>query len=45
MTWYVDGLLGYFTPTLHATREVEVAVKDYKAGDMEPAHYHKKRVN
>jgi len=35
--WFV----GDFTPTLHATREVEVAVKHYRAGDAEAAHYHK----
>ena len=35
--WFV----GDFSPTLHATREFEAAVKFYKAGDHEPAHYHK----
>jgi quercetin dioxygenase-like cupin family protein len=35
--WFV----GEFTPTLHATRDVEVAVKHYRAGDAEGAHYHK----
>ena len=35
--WFV----GDFTPTLQATREVEVAVKHYRAGDAEGAHYHK----
>ncbi|HTB63403.1 MAG TPA: cupin domain-containing protein [Opitutales bacterium] len=35
--WFV----GEFTPTLHATRDVEVAVKHYHAGDAEGAHYHK----
>ncbi len=35
--WFV----GDFTPTLHPTRDVEVAVKHYRAGDAEAAHYHK----
>jgi len=35
--WFV----GDFKPTLQATREVEVAVKHYRAGDAEVAHYHK----
>jgi len=35
--WFV----GDFAPTLHATRDVEVAVKHYRAGDAEGAHYHK----
>jgi len=35
--WFV----GDFTPTLHQTGDVEVAVKHYRAGDAEPAHYHK----
>jgi len=35
--WFV----GDFTPTLHPTRDVEVAVKHYRAGDAEGAHYHK----
>ncbi len=34
-------LIGDFSPTLHATREVEVAVKHYRAGDSEAAHHHK----
>ena len=35
--WFV----GDFTPTLQATRDVEVAVKYYRAGEAEAAHYHK----
>jgi len=35
--WFV----GDFEPTLHRTRDVEVAVKVYRAGDREAAHYHK----
>ena len=35
--WFI----GNFTPTLCATNDVEVAVKQYRAGDAEQAHYHK----
>jgi quercetin dioxygenase-like cupin family protein len=35
--WFI----GDFTPTLWKTKDVEVAFKVYKAGDAEPAHYHK----
>lgn len=35
--WFV----GDFAPTLFKTREVEVAVKLYKAGDAEERHFHK----
>lgn len=35
--WFV----GNFEPTILKTNLVEVAVKKYKAGDYEPAHYHK----
>ncbi len=35
--WFVGG----FTPTVHQTEDVEVAVKHYRAGDNEVAHYHK----
>jgi quercetin dioxygenase-like cupin family protein len=35
--WFV----GDFEPVLHATPEVEVAVKYYRAGDHEKAHVHK----
>ncbi|MDR2935126.1 MAG: hypothetical protein LBV70_04510 [Candidatus Adiutrix sp.] len=34
--WFV----GDFEPTLYRTGEVEVAVKTYKAGEVEAAHYH-----
>lgn len=35
--WFI----GDFEPTLHRTRDVEVAVKRYSAGEREGAHYHK----
>lgn len=35
--WFV----GNFEPTLIKTNDVEVAVKTYKKGDHEAAHYHK----
>ena len=35
--WFV----GDFEPTLYKTKECEVAVKTYKAGDHEKKHYHK----
>ena len=35
--WFVGG----FTPTAHRTDACEVAVKSYRAGDKEAAHYHK----
>jgi hypothetical protein len=35
--WFI----GNFTPSLHKTNDVEVAIKNYKAGDKEEAHYHK----
>lgn len=35
--WFV----GEFTPTLISTTAVEVAVKNYKAGEYEPIHHHK----
>lgn len=35
--WFV----GNFTPSLIQTNDVEVAIKRYKAGDNESAHYHK----
>ena len=35
--WFI----GNFTPTVLPTNQVEVAVKRYKAGEYEPAHYHK----
>ena len=35
--WFV----GDFLPTLYKTKDVEVAVKVYKAGDYEKTHYHK----
>lgn len=35
--WFI----GNFEPSLFKTNDVEVAVKKYKAGDSEEAHYHK----
>ncbi|WP_303814450.1 hypothetical protein [Selenomonas ruminantium] len=35
--WFI----GDFTPTLKCTQTVEVAVKNYRAGDYEAAHYHR----
>lgn len=35
--WFI----GDFSPTLHRTRDFEVAVKTYRAGDNESAHFHK----
>ena len=35
--WFV----GNFNPTIIKTDDVEVAVKEYKTGDKENAHYHK----
>ena len=35
--WFV----GNFEPSLYKTDDVEVAVKNYKAGDGEEKHYHK----
>lgn len=35
--WFI----GNFEPTLHKTNDCEVAVKYYKKGDKESAHYHK----
>lgn len=35
--WFV----GNFSPNAYQTSDVEVAVKQYKKGDQEAAHYHK----
>lgn len=35
--WFV----GNFEPSLYKSGDVEVAVKHYRAGDSEEAHYHK----
>lgn len=35
--WFV----GDFSPTVIQTTDCEVAIKEYKAGDHESAHYHK----
>jgi quercetin dioxygenase-like cupin family protein len=34
-------IVGDFVPSLLRTRDFEVAIKHYKAGDREPAHHHK----
>ena len=34
-------LVGDFEPTLFKTKDIEVGVKYYKAGDKEENHYHK----
>ncbi len=35
--WFV----GNFEPTIYRTNDVEVAIKEYSAGDYEETHYHK----
>jgi hypothetical protein len=35
--WFI----GNFEPTLHATNDVEVGIKKYKAGEHEGEHFHK----
>lgn len=35
--WFV----GNFDPSIIKTNDVEIAIKVYKAGDVESAHYHK----
>ena len=35
--WFI----GRFEPTLYPTNAVEVAIKEYNAGDYEGAHHHK----
>lgn len=35
--WFV----GNFEPTIYRTNDVEVAIKEYSAGEYEAAHYHK----
>jgi quercetin dioxygenase-like cupin family protein len=35
--WFI----GDFAPALIASRDVEVAVKHYRAGDREPEHHHR----
>jgi hypothetical protein len=35
--WFV----GNFEPTLYKTKDVEVGLKKYRAGDCEELHYHK----
>lgn len=38
---YKGWFIGAFEPTLYATTDCEVAVKQYKEGDYEESHYHK----
>lgn len=35
--WFI----GNFEPTVYSTNDVEVAIKQYKAGDFEGIHHHK----
>lgn len=35
--WFI----GNFEPSLFKTNDIEVGLKEYKAGDFENAHYHK----
>ena len=35
--WFI----GDFEPSLYKTRDMEIGVKDYKAGEYEQQHYHK----
>jgi quercetin dioxygenase-like cupin family protein len=37
MGWFI----GNFSPTMYATEDVEVAIKNYPAGSSEAWHYHK----
>ena len=39
--FFKGWLVGNFEPSLFKTNDFEVAVKSYKKGDYEPAHYHK----
>ena len=34
-------IVGNFEPTLLRTKDIEVALQSYNAGDEEPQHYHK----
>lgn len=39
---FIGGwFIGNFSPSLHKTNEVEVAVQHYNAGDHDKEHYHK----
>jgi mannose-6-phosphate isomerase-like protein (cupin superfamily) len=39
---FVKGwFIGNFEPTLFDTKEFEIAIKRYKSGDKESAHYHR----
>lgn len=35
--WFI----GNFNPSLYLTNNVEIGIKEYKAGDFEGSHYHK----
>ncbi len=39
--FYKGWLVGDFDPSLVKTKDIEVGVKFYKAGDREDVHYHK----
>lgn len=42
LTDFTKGwLIGNFDPSLYKTEQVEIAIKKYKAGDLEQEHYHK----
>jgi quercetin dioxygenase-like cupin family protein len=39
---YTKGwIVGDFTPSLIQNKNIEIAIKKYKSGDIEPKHYHK----
>jgi hypothetical protein len=39
--YFRGWLVGNFEPTLFKTKEIEVALQSYNAGDEEPQHHHK----
>jgi quercetin dioxygenase-like cupin family protein len=39
--FFKGWVVGNFNPSLFKTNDFEVAVKEYKTGDYEVAHYHK----
>jgi quercetin dioxygenase-like cupin family protein len=39
---YIKGwIVGNFTPSIIQNENIEIAIKKYKSGDIEPKHYHK----
>lgn len=45
LNYFTRGwLVGNFKPSLIQTENIEVAVQEYKSGDMEQPHYHKEVV-